>query len=102
MADKWRGRGVLITGAARGLGKAGALAGATRGARLALVARAKDELESVLTQAGGNGAVSAADITDRRAVENAVEEIEQALGPIDILVNNAGAGGYSSFLQTDV
>jgi short-subunit dehydrogenase len=102
VADHWQGRVVLITGASRGIGKAVALAAAKRGARLALVARSRDELDTVLSQAGGNGAVATADITGRAAVDAAVEELERSVGPIDILVNNAGAGGYSSFLQTDV
>jgi len=56
----------------------------------------------VLAEAGGNGAVATADITDREAVDQALASLVNELGPVDILVNNAGAGGYASFLQTDV
>src|SRR4051812_4441848 len=101
-ADRWRDAVVVITGASRGIGKSLALLAAKRGARLALVARSKDELESVLAAAGGNGAVAAADITDQVAVEAAVSSLVAALDPVDILVNNAGAGAYSGFMQTDV
>ncbi|MFL6239790.1 MAG: SDR family NAD(P)-dependent oxidoreductase [Actinomycetes bacterium] len=102
MADRWRDSVVVITGGSRGIGKAVALAAAKRGARLGLIARSKDELDAVLAEAGGNGAVAAADITDRGTVDDAIESIARALGPVDILVNNAGAGAYSAFMQTDV
>jgi uncharacterized protein len=102
VANHWDGAVTVITGASRGIGKAVALAAAKRGARLGLIARSKDELESVLAETGGRGAVAGADITDPLAVEAAVASLVEALGPVDILVNNAGAGGYSAFLQTDV
>ncbi len=102
MANRWDGAVTVITGASRGIGKAVALAAAKRGARLGLIARSKDELDAVLAEAGGKGAVAAADITDQRAVDEAVATLVNSLGPIDILVNNAGAGAYSAFLQTDV
>src|SRR4051794_11156099 len=102
MADQWRDAVVVITGGSRGIGKAVALAAAKRGARLALISRSKDELDAVLAEIGGNGAVAAADTTDQAAVEDAMASLVSAVGPVDILVNNAGAGAYSSFLQTDV
>ena len=78
------------------------MAAARRGARLGLLARSKDELDAVLAEAGGNGAVATADVTDHLAVDTAIASLVNALGPVDILVNNAGAGAYSSFMQTDV
>jgi short-subunit dehydrogenase len=93
---------VVITGASRGIGKAVALAAARRGSRLGLIARSKDELDAALAEAGGDGVVAAADITDRAAVEEVIASLVRSLGPVDILVNNAGAGAYSSFLRTDV
>src|SRR5436305_9309745 len=101
-ADRWRDAVVVITGSSRGIGRCVALAAAKRGARLGLIARSKDELDAVLAEAGGNGAIATADITDMDAVEEAVASLVRVLGPVDILVNNAGAGGYASFLKTDV
>jgi 3-oxoacyl-[acyl-carrier protein] reductase len=42
-----------------------------------------------------------ADISNRTAVESAVEKITGELGPIDILINNAGTGTFGKFLDLD-
>jgi short-subunit dehydrogenase len=99
---KWDGSVAVITGASRGIGRCVALAAAKRGATLGLIARSKEELDAVLAEAGGRGAVATADITDRADVDQAIASLVNELGAVDILVNNAGAGGYASFLQTDV
>lgn len=57
-----------------------------------------------IAAAGGRALASGFDVTDRAAVDAAVEEIKAALGPIHILVNNAGiAEGFTMapFLDTD-
>ena len=82
----------LVTGAARGIGKAIALQLARDGANLALL-DLSDDLEKsakdVLVE--GNQVVPVkADVSDADAVASAVEEASQSLGGIDILVNNAG------------
>ena len=69
------------------------LAGA--GARVALVARSRPELEATADRIRATGAtvlVQPADVTDAAAVATVVETIERELGPIDLLVNNAGDG----------
>ena len=83
----------LITGGGRGLGQAFAEAMAQAGATVAIVARSEDQLRDVaqaIAQAGGRTLVFAADVTDRRAIEQVVSEIEQQVGHIDLLVNAAG------------
>jgi short-subunit dehydrogenase len=67
-----------------------------------LIARSKNELDAVLAEAGGNGAVATADIGERDEVEAAIAALAAELGPIDILVNNAGAGSYSAVADTDI
>ena len=83
------GRRVLITGAARGIGAALAERLAERGARLALVGLEEEQLSDV---AGRCGAVhwGVCDVTDREAVDAAVEESVDALGGLDVVVANAG------------
>ena len=98
---RWQGAVAVITGASRGIGREVALAAARKGARIGLLARSRDDLEAVLREAGGDGAVATADITDRSEVEAAIATLTDALGPIDILVNNAGAGSYSAVVDTD-
>jgi short-subunit dehydrogenase len=66
------------------------------------LARSKDELDQVLTEVGGRGAVVTADIGAHDEVVAAVAALTAELGPVDILVNNAGVGSYSAVADTDV
>lgn len=84
----------VVTGASRGIGRATALALADAGFAVGLVARSAAELERarVAVEERGAGAVSCvADVTDARAVDDAVAMVEERLGPITLLVNNAGS-----------
>jgi NAD(P)-dependent dehydrogenase (short-subunit alcohol dehydrogenase family) len=83
------GRTALITGASKGLGRAMAVALANHGARLVLVARDKEKLESVAKEAG-NAEVFAADIAKEDQVLQLERDVVSKVGKINILVNNAG------------
>jgi NAD(P)-dependent dehydrogenase (short-subunit alcohol dehydrogenase family) len=88
-----RDRVALVTGAARSLGKADALALAAEGCRVAIVDLNEDgarETASEITLVGGVARGYACDIREADAVTAAVGAIERDLGPIDICVNNAG------------
>lgn len=82
------GKVVLITGAARGIGAEAALRLARRGARLALVGLEADELHEVARQCGGKA--WEADVTDWKALEEAVAGVVDHYGGIDVVVANAG------------
>jgi NAD(P)-dependent dehydrogenase (short-subunit alcohol dehydrogenase family) len=88
------GRVALVTGGARGLGRAIADALASAGADVALSARKRESAEhaaEVIGKTTGRKTVAiAADVTLRRDVEDMVATVRNALGRIDILVNNAG------------
>jgi NAD(P)-dependent dehydrogenase (short-subunit alcohol dehydrogenase family) len=88
------GRTALVTGGARGLGRAIALRLAREGAAVGVnyLERARDA-EAVVAQiigSGGRALAVGADVGDAGAVRAMVERIERELGPITILVNNAG------------
>lgn len=85
---------VFITGASSGIGAATALAFAAEGARLLLAARRAGKLAEVASKALELGAPAVhsvdLDVRDRRAVQQAVDDLPKEWAEIDILVNNAG------------
>jgi 2-deoxy-D-gluconate 3-dehydrogenase len=87
------GRTALVTGAARGLGRAIALGLARHGAEIALVDRDLPAAETVAAEVRALGRRAVAlecDIADESAVLRAVEATLTEFGRIDALVNNAG------------
>ena len=91
-----RGRGVLITGASKGLGAALACELAGAGARVALVARGEAELERTAARIralGGEAHALPGDIGDQRAVHGIAGAAAALIGPIDVLVHNASTLG---------
>jgi len=87
------GQVALVTGAARGIGRAIALALAGEGARLALVDVKAEWLEESLSLVRAKGVEAegfACDIASGEAVDAAVKAVHARFGRIDILVNNAG------------
>lgn len=92
----------LITGGARGIGRAAAIALAKEGVHIGLVGRTMANLEKTAAELkafGVNVSIAEADVKDLKAVENAVESVKKELGSIDILINNAGIGGFAGFLE---
>lgn len=94
-AGRLAGRRVVVTGAARGMGRSHAVAAAAHGAALALldVEAAGAELAETARLAGEYGgavATGTADVRDARALDAAVDACAGALGGLDGLVANAG------------
>jgi NAD(P)-dependent dehydrogenase (short-subunit alcohol dehydrogenase family) len=85
-----RGKTVLITGAARGIGAETARRVAAGGANVALVGLEAEELERVAAQCGSNAAAFECDVTDWQALERAVEGAIDRFGGIDVVMANAG------------
>lgn len=88
-----RGKAALVTGGARRLGRATALALANAGADVAITfLHSSQEAQHTiidLTAAGARAVALRCDVTDQKSVRAAVKEAVRELGGIDILVNNA-------------
>lgn len=78
---------VQVTGGSAGIGKAAALAFGANGARVAVMGRRKERLDSVVDQLPGGLAV-VGDLTIPEDCQRAIEETVAAFGGLDILVNN--------------
>lgn len=89
------GRVALVTGAARGIGRAISLAMANAGADVALGLRdpgTAADLEAEIRDLGRRSVRIAMDVRDLGQIERAVETVTGTLGRLDVLVNNAGLG----------
>jgi 3-oxoacyl-[acyl-carrier protein] reductase len=102
------GKSVLLVGAGRGLGGAAALSIAREGARVAVIARTRADVETrarECAQAGAERAVAiAADATDGAQLDAAVESAASQLGGLDALVTLVGGsqpGGTRELSDAD-
>ena len=87
------GKGALVTGAGKGIGRNIALTFAKSGADVALVARTKDDLDAVAEEIkalGRNAVAIPADVTEIESLGDVVDQAVRGLSGLDILVNNAG------------
>ncbi len=99
------GKVALVTGAGGGIGSAVARLLAELGAAVAITDHNDIELAQVLESLWDAGCTASiavpADICSKCAVERAVEEVEQGMGPIDFLVNVAGILRHGPILEMD-
>ena len=98
-----KGKGVIVTGASKGIGRAIALAFADEGANLAICARGKEGLESIAAELRTKGVqVHAArcDVGDAAALDAFLDASHAALGRVDVLVNNPSAMAFGDDHQS--
>jgi short-subunit dehydrogenase len=83
---------IVITGASGGIGAATATLVASKGNKVALVARREEELKEVARQCGENAIAIVADMTRREDAERVARETIDKFGRIDVWMNNVGRG----------
>lgn len=97
-----QGKVAIVTGAARGIGRAIAVRFGQEGARVAVVdLREAEGRETVglIEQAGGQALFVSADVADHGQVQNMVGAVLERWGTINILVNDAGICPFEDFLD---
>jgi len=103
MKKRLEGKTVIVTGAARGIGKAIALRLAQEGANVTVLDvdldTAKKTAEEI-NALGQKALAVKADVTKSSEVKEAVEKTLKEFGKIDILVNNAGWDQFEPFIQS--
>ena len=90
---KLQGKVCVVTGGARGIGRAIVEEFASNGARIAILeldGQAGQEAANDLAARGTEARAYVCDVADREAVVRTASAVEAELGPCDVLVNNAG------------
>lgn len=100
MARDFRGRTVVVTGAAGGLGRALCLRFAAAGARIVALDRDAAVLQGLTFPAGVEAIRLACDVSREEDCLRAMAEAKRAFGGVDVLVNNAGITHRSAFAAT--
>ena len=104
-SQRLRGRTAVVTGGSSGLGRATAVALATAGARVAVLARGSADLQETVGQirhAGADAVAVVVDLADAHQVAAATAELRSKLDGIDVLVNAAGTDVPGPVADLDV
>lgn len=96
---------ILLTGASGGIGRHLALQLAGHGARVALIGRRLDALQTlaaeIKTDTGQDAYPVAADLGTHEGRNTALDEVRRSLGGVDMLINNAGVVDFHDFSEQD-
>ncbi len=98
------GKTAIVTGGAKGIGRAIALRLARDGASIGILDIQKDGAEKTIKEIGKLGVRAMAiecDMANYEKVKEAASQIHQKFGSIDILINNAGIDESQFFVDTD-
>ncbi|NRF93426.1 SDR family oxidoreductase [Paenibacillus frigoriresistens] len=89
------GKVAMITGASKGIGFGLAKALAHAGAKVAVAARNREQLDHLVSEIradGGDAVAFTLDVRDVKEIDSVIHQVNMHFGRIDILVNNAGLG----------
>ncbi|WP_096201672.1 SDR family NAD(P)-dependent oxidoreductase [Bacillus sp. FJAT-45350] len=92
---------VLVTGGSKGIGKGIAKAFLEEGAKVAIVARSIDALQSAKEELG-NVHIFQGDLTKEASREEVFKQIIQTFGTVDVLINNVGGSNGGTIEETDL
>lgn len=95
------GRSVLVTGAARGIGRALVDAAIVEGARVTAVDRDVDVMAELAAELGPEHHAATLDVTDATATDQLLADIAARQGPVEVFFANAGTAEGGELLETD-
>ncbi|MGL4912500.1 MAG: SDR family NAD(P)-dependent oxidoreductase [Romboutsia sp.] len=101
-AGRFEDKVMIITGGARGIGKATAIRAAKEGAKIVLVDKLKEDGENTLNEIinnGGDAIFLNLDLSKESLCKTVIEETVKKYGKLDIAINNAGVMGTPSPLH---
>lgn len=90
------GKHAVVTGGGSGVGAAAALALAEAGAKVTIIGRRSEQLEAVASEHSAINS-EACDVTDREALDQALDAARSGCGPVDIMVASAGMASSKPF-----
>ncbi|MEN9727132.1 MAG: hypothetical protein RL434_1498 [Pseudomonadota bacterium] len=93
-----KGKGIIITGASKGIGRATAHAFAAEGANIAICARGAEALEKTRAELAGTGVkvhAASCDVGDAGSLKAFLDGAQAALGRVDVLINNPSGFGVT-------
>jgi dehydrogenase/reductase SDR family member 7B len=103
IAQHFKGKSVLVTGASAGIGRALGLALGRAGAHVGLIARREERLRALVDEIGpaGRATVLVGDVSDEEFVAEAIRTLVAEAGGLDLVINNAGISMNGLFEETE-